>query len=97
MKKSLALMLFLGTTGALTASLPAAAESVAVPVGQQGEQSVQTPERGMTRSQVVQRYGEPSSRKAPVGDPPITRWVYDGYTVYFERDYVIHAVRHPNQ
>ncbi|MDX1696329.1 MAG: hypothetical protein R3208_21365 [Ketobacteraceae bacterium] len=97
MKKSLALMLIMGATGALAVSMPAAADSVAVPVGQQGEKQVDTPNRGLNKSQVAQRYGEPASRKAPVGDPPISRWVYNGYTVYFEKDYVIHAVRHPNQ
>ncbi len=97
MKKSLALMLCMGTAGALTASLPATADTMAVPAGQQGTKSIQTPDRGLNRSQVEQRYGQPGTRKAPVGDPPIIRWIYDGYTVYFENDYVIHSVRHPNQ
>lgn len=96
MKKSLALMLFLGTTGALSASLPASADTLGVPVGQQGEQSIQTPEHGLTKAQVAARYGEPKRRIAPVGEPPITRWIYDGYTVYFDNDYVVHSVRHPN-
>lgn len=97
MKKSLALMLFVGGTGALTASLPATADDGGVPIGQQGEQSIQTPERGLNKIQVSQRYGEPTNRKPPVGDPPISRWIYNGYTVYFENDYVIHSVRHPNR
>jgi hypothetical protein len=32
-----------------------------------------------------------------VGDPPITRWVYDRFTVYFENDRVIHSVVHHDQ
>jgi hypothetical protein len=27
-----------------------------------------------------------------VGDPPISRWVYDHFTVYFEYDKVLHSV-----
>ena len=96
MKKSLALMLFLGTTGAAAISLPVSADSMGVPVGQQGEQSIQTPERGLTKAQVLARFGEPKSRMSAVGEPPITRWVYNGYTVYFDNDYVVHSVRHPN-
>ncbi len=29
-----------------------------------------------------------------MGDPPITRWVYPDFTVYFEYQYVINAVSH---
>ena len=37
-------------------------------------------------------FGAPTNRAAPVGEPPITRWEYPGFTVYFERQYVIHTV-----
>lgn len=50
------------------------------------------PVRGMTMQQVAKDYGEPKEKRAPVGDPPITRWVYPDYTVYFEYKYVIHSV-----
>ena len=50
------------------------------------------PGNGMTKNEVRQRYGEPDQRHAPVGDPPITRWVYDDYSVYFEHDLVIESV-----
>lgn len=95
MKKSLAFVICSACTGMTGLSTSAWAEEVAVPVGQQGQQNVQTPARGLDKSSVVARYGEPSSRKPPVGDPPISRWVYNDYTVYFEHDYVIHSVRHP--
>jgi hypothetical protein len=29
---------------------------------------------------------------AAVGQPPIARWVYPSFVVYFERNLVIHAV-----
>lgn len=58
--------------------------------------SVATPKRGTSQSGVTARFGEPKQRVAAVGQPPITRWVYDSFTVYFEGDKVIHAVvNHP--
>jgi hypothetical protein len=51
------------------------------------------PTRGMTQASVEAKYGAPSSVKAPVGDPPITRWEYADFVVFFEYDKVIHAVR----
>ena len=43
---------------------------------------------------VKAQYGEPTEAKPAVGDPPITRWVYPGYTVYFEYQHVIDVVVH---
>ena len=51
------------------------------------------PTRGMTQAKVESKYGAPASVKAPVGDPPITRWEYANMVVFFEYDRVIHAVR----
>ena len=51
------------------------------------------PTRGMTQTSVEAKYGAPASIKAPVGDPPITRWEYADFVVFFEYDKVIHAVR----
>jgi hypothetical protein len=50
------------------------------------------PTRGMTQSRVEENYGTPASRQGAVGDPPISRWDYDSFVVYFEYDKVIHAV-----
>lgn len=41
---------------------------------------------------VRRRFGEPIRRSAPIGQPPITQWVYPDFIVYFEHQYVIHAV-----
>jgi hypothetical protein len=38
------------------------------------------------------RYGAPSQRYEAVGQPPITRWVYPSFVVYFEYSHVVHAV-----
>jgi hypothetical protein len=56
------------------------------------------PERGLSMSQVERRYGAPDAKLPPAGGdtplhPVINRWKYDGFTVYFERDIVIHSVR----
>ena len=55
------------------------------------------PQRGMTMAQVEKRYGAPIDKLPAAGGdaprhPTINRWRYDGYTVYFERDRVIHSV-----
>ena len=50
------------------------------------------PSRGMSMQQVEKLYGSPANRRAPVGDPPITRWEYAGFIVYFEYRHVIHSV-----
>jgi hypothetical protein len=50
------------------------------------------PTRGMTQASVESRYGSPVSIEAPVGEPPITRWEYANFVVFFEYDRVIHAV-----
>ncbi|MDT8387572.1 MAG: hypothetical protein RQ736_08665 [Thiogranum sp.] len=57
--------------------------------------TVDRPARGMTTDAVLQQFGEPLERRGPVGDPPISHWVYADFVVYFERDRVIHAVVPP--
>ncbi len=55
---------------------------------------LERPVRGMTMAQVEVRFGPPKTRHPAVGDPPITRWDYDGFSVYFEHQYVLHSVVH---
>ena len=50
------------------------------------------PQRGEVADSVLARLGEPIKKHPPVGDPPIIRWVYKDFTVYFEGTYVIHTV-----
>ncbi|MDJ0862137.1 MAG: hypothetical protein QNJ82_07870 [Gammaproteobacteria bacterium] len=50
------------------------------------------PARGMSKDRVVELFGEPAERIPAVGYPPISRWIYDGYTVYFEDQHTITAV-----
>lgn len=56
------------------------------------DSSVERPKRGASMSEVESRFGAPTERHATVGQPPITRWDYPGFAVFFEHDRVIHAV-----
>ena len=50
------------------------------------------PARGITMNQVKTEFGEPDAVTGPVGDPPITTWIYPEFSVYFEYDRVLHSV-----
>ncbi len=52
------------------------------------------PTRGMTKASVSSKYGKPANKKAAIGDPPISRWDYSGYSVYFEYNIVLHTLVH---
>lgn len=95
MKKQ-AITLMLGTALALPllADRTDTGDRVMIPVGQQGADAgaVEKPRRGITKSQVRSRFGEPESTRPAVGDPPISAWEYSGYIVYFEHDHVLHSV-----
>lgn len=51
------------------------------------------PPRMMHMDKVRERFGEPQRTRPPVGEPPITRWDYPRFVVYFEHQRVIHAVQ----
>lgn len=50
------------------------------------------PENGLSKAEVEARFGQPAKRHAAVGEPPITRWDYGDYSVYFEYDLVLYSV-----
>lgn len=59
------------------------------------------PPKGMSRAAVASQFGQPHTRHAPVGggsprQPPITRWDYAGFSVFFEYDHVVDAVERNN-
>jgi hypothetical protein len=61
------------------------------------ESNVDRPKRGVTMAEVEKQFGAPVTRHAAVGSggahqPPITRWDYNGFSVFFERDRVIDSV-----
>ena len=47
----------------------------------------------MSMTTVSSVFGEPDNQAPAVGQPPITRWYYPRYTVYFEHDRVITSVK----
>lgn len=61
------------------------------------ETTLALPSKGEAQTAVLRRYGEPARRHAAVGgasaaQPPITRWDYSGFSVFFENSHVVHAV-----
>ena len=50
------------------------------------------PTNGMPTAEVRARFGEPLTTHSAIGDPPITRWEYDRWSVYFEYDIVLFTV-----
>jgi len=70
---------------------PASADTLLVE-SVQSAPDVSRPDRGMTMEQVAQNWGEPQQRMGPVGEPPISHWVYNDFLVYFESNYVLHSV-----
>lgn len=64
----------------------------------QSAPAITTPRNGMTMDKVRSQFGNPESEGSSIGDPPITRWEYKGFSVYFEHDLVLHSVIHrPNR
>lgn len=82
----------------LSASIPARANGDVLLIDRiQAEQGVTLPARGERMSAVRSHFGEPTREIAAVGGgsartPPITRWVYPTFTVYFENEFVVNAV-----
>lgn len=71
-------------------------ESIEIPLKHKkmnGEAAV--PKRGMSKAAVKKMFGEPTKQVGPTGKPPISRWVYPEFTVYFESGWVIHTVQTP--
>jgi hypothetical protein len=61
------------------------------------ESRIDRPKRGLTMGEVEKHFGAPLTRHPAVGGgspqrPPITRWDYNGFSVFFEGDRVIHSV-----
>jgi hypothetical protein len=95
MKTSIVVALLCGAAGCTGLAASGAAMAETLVVNDQltvPASSVQTPKRGSTMSDVEKHFGTPVEKHATVGQPPITRWDYSGFSVFFEHDRVIHAV-----
>lgn len=73
----------------------ARAETVLIDGHVQLEQSsIARPGRGVTMHEVEAKFGTPEKRYPAVGKPPITRWDYPSFSVFFEYNRVVHSVVH---
>ena len=70
------------------------AQPLVIPIGSQSERVIVKPNMGMDMNAVLAEFGEPLQRHDSVGEPPITRWQYERFSVYFESDVVMHSVVH---
>jgi len=83
------LLILSGSLGADTLLLDSISASPAIDA-----QGIPRPTRGMSMETVKSRFGEPSKLYPQVGDPPITRWDYADYSVFFEYRHVLTSVVH---
>ena len=59
---------------------------------------MELPQRNMDKESVRRDFGDPQEMVDAVGEPPISRWVYAEYVVYFEDNWVLYSVvKHPSQ
>lgn len=78
---------------ALLLPMGAAADTLEVPVGAQGEETRIEQVRGLKKEEITARLGDPIGIQGPVGEPAITRWEYADFYVYFEWDVALHTVK----
>ena len=83
--------LLLALVALLGLAAPAAADVLIIDKLEQARATL--PDRGTSMAQVQANFGVPASKSGPVGDPPITRWEYADFTVFFEYSHVIHSVQ----
>ncbi|MBL4761989.1 MAG: hypothetical protein JKY93_04735 [Gammaproteobacteria bacterium] len=95
---SLAILLTLAVTGlhAETLNMPAQAILPTAEMPDTAKPIItinpDLPTRGMNMLATEEQFGAPINKTEAVGEPPISRWEYDGFTVYFEHQYVLHSV-----
>ncbi|MBW8311207.1 MAG: hypothetical protein K0M64_04155 [Rhizobium sp.] len=92
-----ALTLSLALAAGLLLQAPVSADTLLVDRVQ--AEVLDIPARGQSMAQVEVRFGAPERKHAAIagpGDrkhnPPITRWDYAGFSVYFEYNHVVDAV-----
>ncbi len=81
----------------LAVAAPIASADVLLIERVEARSDVALPKRGALMNQVEAQFGVPLRKHAPVGGnapqhPPITRWDYPAFSVYFEHDHVVNAV-----
>jgi len=76
----------------LSLSSVVCAEEIRIPLGKQGDISIEKPQKGQSKADVEAQFGEPKDWTNAKGQPPISSWQYENFVVYFESDVVIHSV-----
>ena len=82
------------------ASANARADNLSVPEPAQTQapaQFIKLPSKGQEMNSVAKEFGEPKVKYPAVGggqprQPPITRWDYEDFSVFFEHSHVVDAV-----
>ncbi len=74
------------------APAPATPAMASAPVAMSTYSGGSLPQRGMNMDNVEHIFGTPLQKQDAVGKPPISRWVYADYVVYFEYNMVLHTV-----
>ena len=87
---------FLSAALALAFALPASADTLLIQRAQVAA-NMKLPARGQSMAAVEAAFGAPSRKHAAVGGgspstPPITRWDYPAFSVYFEHGHVVNSV-----
>ncbi len=68
-------------------------ETVMIPLIEKNmSSSAIVPIRGDSQSRVKREFGAPFHMHKPKGTPPISRWDFEEFSVYFESGIVIHTV-----
>ena len=84
---------------AIAAAPLATADSVKSPEINRAKPGSELYVHGLSMAQVEKKYGAPTRKLAAVPavgtryNPPITRWDYAKFTVYFEHGHAIHLVK----
>lgn len=58
----------------------------------EAQKGINVPHKSATMNQVRNDFGDPINEYPAVGNPPITRWEYEMFVVYFEHEFVISTV-----
>jgi len=87
-------VLYVSLAASILLALPAVnAETLLIDGVNQSKASAEArPKRGMSMNTVESTWGQPIARRNAIGEPPIARWEYSEFVVYFEYSHVIHAV-----
>ena len=86
----------LAATLACALALPASADTLLIERARAAAKMT-LPKRGQSMAAVEAAFGAPARKHAPVGggsasNPPITRWDYPAFSVYFEHGHVVNSV-----